>query len=71
MIRVGGVHAINVDDYDSEEQYVNVRYRPDAGTPIKNTGDSERLERKGFAAAPATAPHIMFTPPSAGKGSPL
>jgi len=43
MMRVGGVHAIDVDDYNSEEQYVKIRHRPDTGTPIKNKGDGERL----------------------------
>lgn len=40
---VGGVHALDVDDYNPEEQYMKVRHRPDTGTPIKNQGDGERL----------------------------
>jgi hypothetical protein len=36
IMRVGGVHAIDVDDYDSDEQSVKVRHRPETGTPIKN-----------------------------------
>ena len=43
MMRVGGVHAMDVDDYNADEQYVKVRHRPDTGTPIKNKGDGERL----------------------------
>ena len=43
MMRVGGVHALDVDDYDSEEQCIKVRHRPDTGTPIKNQGDGERM----------------------------
>lgn len=43
MMRVGGVHALDVEDYDAEEQYLEVRHRPDTGTPIKNKGDGERL----------------------------
>ena len=43
MMRVGGVHAMDVDDYNPDEQYVKVRHRPDTGTPIKNKGDGERL----------------------------
>lgn len=43
MMRVGGVHALDVDDYDPEGQYIEVRHRPETGTPIKNKGDGERL----------------------------
>lgn len=43
MMRTGGVHALDVDDYDAGEQFVKVRHRPDFGTPIKNKGDGERL----------------------------
>ena len=43
MMRVGGVQALDVDDYDADEQYIQVRQRPDTGTPIKNKGDGERL----------------------------
>jgi site-specific recombinase XerD len=43
MMRVGGVHAMNVDDYNADEQYMKVRHRPDTDTPIKNKGDGERL----------------------------
>jgi site-specific recombinase XerD len=43
MMRVGGVHALDVDDYHPEDQYLEVRHRPDTGTPIKNKGDGERL----------------------------
>lgn len=42
MIRVGGVHALDVDDSDPDEQSVKVRYRPETGTPIKNQGEGER-----------------------------
>ena len=43
MMRVGAVHALDVQDYDGEEQFLQVRHRPDTGTPIKNKGDGERL----------------------------
>jgi site-specific recombinase XerD len=36
MMRVGGVHALDVDDYDPDDQCVKVRHRPKSGTPIKN-----------------------------------
>jgi len=43
MMRVGGAHALDVRDYDSDEQYLKVRHRPETETPIKNKGDGERL----------------------------
>jgi len=43
MMRVGGVHALDVDDYDPDAQSVKVRHRPDTGTPIKNQGEGERM----------------------------
>lgn len=43
MMRVGGVHALDIEDYDSKGQYIEVRHRPETGTPVKNKGDGERL----------------------------
>lgn len=43
MMRVGGVHALDVGDYDSDAQCVKVRHRPKTGTPIKNQGKGERM----------------------------
>jgi len=43
MMRVGAVHALDIKDYDAEEQFLEVRHRPDTGTPIKNKGGGERL----------------------------
>ena len=43
MMRVGGVHALDVDDYDPGEQCIKVRHRPETGTPIKNQGNGERM----------------------------
>lgn len=43
MMRVGGVHALDVDDYHPDEQYMDVRHRAETGTPIKNKGNGERL----------------------------
>jgi integrase len=43
MMRVGGVHALDIDDYDSNEKCIKVRHRPDTGTPIKNQGEGERM----------------------------
>jgi hypothetical protein len=46
MMRVGGVHALDVEDYHPDKQYVEVRHRPDEGTPVKNKGDGERPKRR-------------------------
>jgi integrase len=43
MMRTGAVHALDVDDYHPEEQYLEVRHRPKTGTPIKNKDGGERL----------------------------
>ncbi len=43
MMRVGAVHALDVDDYNPSEQYIKVQHRPETGTPIKNGKSGERL----------------------------
>jgi site-specific recombinase XerD len=40
--RLGGVRALDLDDYHSEERYVEFRHRPDTDTPLKNDSDGER-----------------------------
>ncbi|WP_436924940.1 tyrosine-type recombinase/integrase [Halosimplex amylolyticum] len=40
--RLGGVRALDLDDYHPGEQYVEFRHRPDTGTPLKNDSDGER-----------------------------
>mgnify|MGYP000099498347 CR=1 FL=1 len=39
MMRVGAIHVLDVDDYDSDEQ----SHRRESGTPIKNGRDGERF----------------------------
>ena len=41
--RIGGVRALDLDDYHPDEQYVEFRHRPSTGTPLKNKHDGERL----------------------------
>lgn len=41
-IRIGGLRALDLSDYDSEGQYIEVRHRPDQDTNIKNGLDGER-----------------------------
>lgn len=42
-LRRGAVRAVDVQDYDSSDQYLAIRHRPESGTPIKNQEDGERL----------------------------
>lgn len=50
MMRRGAVRALDVGDYDSAEQCVEVLHRPESDTPLKNRGDGERMV--------ALAPHV-------------
>jgi len=43
MVRVGALHALDVDDYNASEQYLEVKHRPNLGTSIKNQESGERL----------------------------
>jgi integrase len=43
MMRIGAIHATDISDYHPDEQYVEIRHRPETGTPIKNKEDGERL----------------------------
>lgn len=43
MARIGGVHALDVSDYHPQNQYLEIRHRPDTETPLKNKEDGERL----------------------------
>ena len=41
--RMGGLRALDLDDYHPEEGYVEFRHRESTGTPLKNKEDGERL----------------------------
>jgi integrase len=43
MMRIGSARALDIEDYDRNEQYLKVRHRPERGTPIKNKTEGERL----------------------------
>jgi integrase len=43
MMRTGAVHSLDVDNYDSDGQYIAVVHRPETGTTIKNGKGGERL----------------------------
>jgi hypothetical protein len=40
--RMGTVRALDLEDYYSTRQYVEIRHRPETGTPLKNGGKAER-----------------------------
>jgi len=40
--RIGTLRAIDLDDYHSEDQFIEVRHRPETGTPLKNKHGAER-----------------------------
>jgi site-specific recombinase XerD len=42
-LRLGTLHALDVDDYHRDEGRLEVRHRPDAGTSLKNRSEGERL----------------------------
>lgn len=42
-MRIGTVRALDVDDYNGDEQYLELRHRPEAGTPLKNGESAERF----------------------------
>ena len=42
MMRIGAAHSLDLDDYSSEEQYFEIKHRPEEETPIKNKEKGER-----------------------------
>ncbi|MFC7229237.1 site-specific integrase [Salinirubellus salinus] len=43
MLRRGSARALDLSDYDAEEQSIAVQHRPDSDTPLKNGHNGERL----------------------------
>jgi len=40
--RVGEIQALDLSDFDADEQVLRFEHRPDSETPLKNKGDGER-----------------------------
>lgn len=41
-VRTGGLRVLDLSDYYSEEQYIEVKHRPETDTPLKNKNGGER-----------------------------
>lgn len=41
-LRTGAVRALDLDDYHSDEQYLDIEHRPESETPLKNQDEGER-----------------------------
>ncbi|MFC7113831.1 tyrosine-type recombinase/integrase [Natronoarchaeum sp. GCM10025703] len=41
-VRTGGLRTLNVSDYHSEDQYIEVKHRPEKDTPLKNGSQGQR-----------------------------
>ena len=42
-IRLGALQALDLEDYDSENERLEIRNRPNEGTPLKNGDEGERI----------------------------
>lgn len=42
MMRIGGDHSLDVDDFHPDDQYIEARYRPETGTRVKSKQHGER-----------------------------
>jgi site-specific recombinase XerD len=42
LFRTGGLQTLDLEDYHSDDQYIEVAHRPDTETPLKNGDDGER-----------------------------
>lgn len=43
MLRMGSIRALDIEDYDSAEQSLRIRHRPETDTPLKNKQQGERI----------------------------
>jgi len=42
-LRLGGLRALDLEDFDTENQSLRLRHRPETDTPLKNGEDGERI----------------------------
>jgi site-specific recombinase XerD len=59
-MRIGAAHGLDLEDYDRDEQYIEVRHRPDSGTRLKNKADGERIVSLSSAVCDALDAYIKY-----------
>jgi site-specific recombinase XerD len=59
-MRIGAAHSLDVEDYDREEQYVELRHRPDSGTRLKNKAEGERYVSLSAEVCDALDAYLKF-----------
>lgn len=42
-MRIGAARGLDIEDYDSDKQFLEINHRPDKGTPLKNKVSGERV----------------------------
>lgn len=42
-IRLGALHALDIEDYDGDAERLEIRHRPNSETPLKNGEEGERM----------------------------
>jgi len=55
------VLSLDLEDYDREEQHVELRHRPDTGTRLKNKGDGERYVALSAAVCDAIDAYLKYS----------
>jgi site-specific recombinase XerD len=60
-MRIGAAHSIDVEDYDPEEQFIEVRHRPEQGTRLKNKEDGERYVSLSAQVCDALDAYLEYT----------
>jgi len=59
-LRIGAAHSLDVEDYDRDEQHVQLRHRPDTETRLKNKGDGERYVALSAAVCDAIDAYLKY-----------
>jgi len=59
-MRMGGLHSLDVGDFDSEEQTLSVSHRPESGTRLKNCEDGERVIALDEVTASVVSDYIEY-----------